>query len=765
VFIAREGYIARVVSRVSPEVPSMLRSLAMVVSAAVLLWHGDAGAQTCAREPVTDRARIGLVLGGGGARGSAHIGVIRVLEEMKVPVDYVAGTSMGSLIGGFYAAGMTSDELEKTVLGIDWGDIFNDETRREDEPFRRKRDDDYALFAPKLGVGRNSTLLPKGAISGQKISYLFEHLASDRARAAHFDDLPIPYRAVAADILTGDKVVLDEGNLAVAMRSSMSIPGVFDPVVIGDHLLVDGGIVDNVPVDVARDMGAQVLIVVSVGSPLATREQLSSLVSVTGQLTGIMIVKNAREQIATLDGDDVLIEPALGTAVTTGSFDKSAEAIKLGYEAADAARAQLARYSLSSEAYAAHRRYIEGCVSALPAVEFVRLDNQSRFSDDVLLDRLNVEVGQPLDAAELERDIQQIYALGYLDLVRYEVVTENDETGIIVHVTQDSRGTRFIEGGLDYSGNDVDSGLNIRVGYLKTDIDETGAELRLLTQLGQDMGFLGELYKPFGRQLRTIFLPQVFWEDFDFIEYDEDGNALNQFAIEDYGASLALGREFSRHAAIFVGLRRYSGDVDVNIGNPEVSDFDFDGGEYTLGFQYDRLDDRYFPSTGSFVTLEYVSSSESLGADAEFDQVTLAAFRAWTKLRNSLQLGLRYYTTLDDDAPVYALFRGGGFTSLSGYRDGELAGQHFGNVFAGYRYEVARTGFFPAYAGLTVEYGNAADDREDIWSEGILNGSLFFGYRSPLGPIYAGFGFAEDGRDAFFLRIGNPFGISRLGVR
>ena len=287
----------------------MLKSFATSVSLLALLWLTTADAQTCARESVSARPKIGLVLGGGGARGAAHIGVIKVLEEMKVPVDYVAGTSMGALIGGFYSAGMTSEQLQTTVLGIDWNELFDDNTPRSEEPYRRKRDDDLALFAPKVGIGKDSSLLPKGAISGQKISFLFERLASDRARVAHFDDLPIPYRAVAADILTGDKVVLGEGNLALAMRSSMSIPGVFDPVVFGDHLLVDGGIVDNVPVDVARDMGADVMIVVSVGSPLATRDQLDTLVSVTGQLTGIMINKNAQQQIATMGSHDVLIVP------------------------------------------------------------------------------------------------------------------------------------------------------------------------------------------------------------------------------------------------------------------------------------------------------------------------------------------------------------------------------------------------------------------------------------------------------------------------
>jgi NTE family protein len=742
----------------------MLKSFATSVSLLALLWHTTADAQTCARESVSARPKIGLVLGGGGARGAAHIGVIKVLEEMKVPVDYVAGTSMGALIGGFYSAGMTSEQLQTTVLGIDWNELFDDNTPRSEEPYRRKRDDDLALFAPKVGIGKDSSLLPKGAISGQKISFLFERLASDRARVAHFDDLPIPYRAVAADILTGDKVVLGEGNLALAMRSSMSIPGVFDPVVFGDHLLVDGGIVDNVPVDVARDMGADVMIVVSVGSPLATRDQLDTLVSVTGQLTGIMINKNAQQQIATMGSHDVLIVPELADKVTTGSFDKSELAITLGYEAADAVRTQLARYSLTPEAYAEHRRYIEGCVSPLPTIDFVRLDNKSRFADSVLFERIHLKSGDPLDTKQLESDVQQIYALGFLEQVRYEVVTEKDRTGILIHVVQDSRGTRFIESGLDIFGNSVDGGVNLRLGYLKTDVDTLGSEFRLLTQWGQDYGVMTELYKPFGDALRWIFLPRLFWENVTYDAFDSDGNATHVLKVKDYGGQVSIGREFGRAAALFAGIRRYAGDVDVSIGDPDVPDFDFDGGDYVLSFQYDRLDDRYYPSSGSGGTLTFVKSDESLGADAEFEQIDIFAVHAWTHLRHTLLLGARLDTTLDDNAPVYALFRAGGFFKLSGFRENELSGQHFGEILAGYRRELSRGGRYKAFAGISLEYGNVADDIEDVWNDALLNGSLYFGYRSPIGPVYAGVGFAEGDRTAYFLRVGNPFGGGRLGL-
>ena len=257
---------------------------AIAVSTFAASAFDAAHAAECARAPSTDRPKIGLVLGGGGARGAAHIGVIQLLQELHVPVDYIAGTSMGSLVGAFYATGMNAEQLNATVRAIDFDTLFKDSTARKDEPYLRKLDDNLGLFGPKLGIGKDSQLLGLGAISGQKISFLFESLTSSRVTEGSFDDLPIPYRAMATDIITGDAVVIDKGNIAVAMRASMSVPGAFDPVIMGNYMLVDGGLANNVPIDVVRRMGADIVIAVDVGTPLEPRENLTSLVSITAQL-------------------------------------------------------------------------------------------------------------------------------------------------------------------------------------------------------------------------------------------------------------------------------------------------------------------------------------------------------------------------------------------------------------------------------------------------------------------------------------------------
>ena len=717
----------------------------------------------CAREPDTGRPKIGLVLGGGGARGAAHIGVIKMLEELQIPIDYITGTSMGALIGGLYATGMNAGELESVVLNLDWNELFNDKTTREDRPFRRKLDDELSLYGPKLGIGADSALLPQGIINGQKISFLLESLTTQRVQTTDFNQLPIAFRAVAADLISGEKYVLKEGNLAQAMRSSMSIPGLFSPVAVNGALLVDGGIVDNVPADVARAMGADKLIVVSVGTPLASAEKLNNLLAITGQISTIMVQTNTRETLRSLTANDILLEPELGTAVQSASFDKVDVAIPIGYAAAEKQRNALAALSISASAYAEHRRYVESCVTGPQIIDFMRLVNKSRFSDSVIQQKLNIPIGQPLDIESLDHDLKQVFALGFLKLVRYEVVEEDSNTGVIISVDQDDRGTDFIEWGLDVIGNGHSSSVNLRLGYLKTDIDELGTEFRGLIQLGEDPGFLAELYKPMGNRLRTIFFPRLTYQNSEFNQFDAAGNKLSEFQVKQLSAEMALAYEFGNYALLSAGIRYLDGSIDIEIGDPAQADIDFTGGEYLVRFEYDRLDDRYFPTRGSLFKLTYLNSNDSLGADAEFEQISTIGFVTHTWGAHNVQLGLRYKTTLDDNAPVYAQFRAGGFFNLSGLEQNEISGQHFGMAMLGYRRRLGEGGFMPAYIGGTLEYGNVAQSSSDIFDEGIWNASLYTGFNTVLGPVYFGIGKAEHRSALIFLRIGNIFGNSSIG--
>jgi len=740
-----------------------IASAVLLIVTLIVVCSPVHAAQQCHKQTVTDRPTIGLVLGGGGARGGAHIGVIRALEELNVPVDYIAGTSMGSIVGGMMAVGMKADEMEESITGIDWNELFEDDTERQDLPYQRKRDDDLGLFGPKLGIGEDSTLLPQGFIAGQKILVLFESVTTARVQPRNFDELPIPFRAIAADISTGDPVVINHSDLALAMRASMSVPAVFNPVPYGDYLLVDGGIANNLPVDVVRDMGADLVIAVNVGTPLLETKKLNNALAITNQRATIMVQKNTRQQIATLTTSDVLITPALGDEVGSGDFSKMAVAAEIGYAAAQEVRAQLAALGIVPAAYQAHRQQIDSCVEGPPVIEFVRIDNRSRFADFVIEDQLRVETGKPLDYAALDHDIKQIYGLGFLELVRYEIVEEEGRTGIVVHAYQDSRGTQFIETGLDLAAGEDSSSFNLRVGYLKTDVGKLGGEFRLAIEVGQDYGIYSELYQPLDRQRRWIVLPTLQWGHFDINQFDDSGDKVRQYGVNQASAGFGLGYEFGRSGIISAGLRRYGGEVKVNIGQPEP-DYDYEGGEYILSLTLDRMDDRYFPGRGFYSSSQYVNSKESLGADAEFEQLITQNFFAHTWNRHTLIGGLHYNITLDNNAPVYALFRAGGLFNMSGYENLRLSGQNYGLAIGSYRFTLKQSGFMPAYTGFSVEYGNVSDSHSGVFRDGIWNGSVYFGYNSPLGPLYAGIGWSDENSVLFFFRMGRIFG-QHLGAR
>jgi NTE family protein len=718
---------------------------------------GNVPETSSCRTPESDRPTIGLVLGGGGARGSAHIGVIKALQELRVPVDCVVGTSMGSLVGALYATGMSVEEMEQTIGAIDWQDLFIDETPREDQPYRRKRDDEvFALFGPKIGIGRDTSLISTGLISGQKISFLFESLVSERVQVTHFDQLPLPFRAVAADLLTGDAVVIEEGSLALAMRASMSVPAVFDPVEWDDKLLVDGGIADNLPVDVARQMGADVIIAVDVGAGGLEREQIKNVLSVVGQLTNLMIMGNVEASRESLTENDVLIKPALGREISSASFARSSEAAAIGYTSTMEEREAVESISLPEAQYADYVAAVDRTTATAPTIEFVRIDNRSQFSDDLILRQLNIEMGKPLDREQLETDIRLIYGLGFLEMVRYEVIEEGDQRGLELYVRQDARGTHYLEWGLDLFADDLTNGFNLRLGYLKTDLDELGSELRVAAQFGREELLVFDLYKYIDRSAKTFVIPRLFAEDREFTEF-VDGEAESVSRINQYGADFALGREFSRHAALSAGIRAYTGDVESVIGDATIDDEEYDAGEYFVDWTYDRLNDRYFPDNGNFARIGYWSSADWLGSDDDYDQLSMAGVFVKSFGPHTILGAVGVDATVGGEAPRYALFSGGGLYSLAGFNPGEIAGPNFGVVSGSYQFRIAR-GFVPTRLGFSVEYGGVADDWEDLFDEGVVHGSVFAGFRTPIGPGYLGYGFGEGGASRWFLKFGRVFG-------
>ncbi|MBV8742980.1 MAG: patatin-like phospholipase family protein, partial [Sinobacteraceae bacterium] len=385
------------------------------------------------------RPRIGLVLSGGGARGAAHVGVLKVLERLHIPIDAIAGTSMGAVVGGLYASGLTAHEIESIMNSLNWQDAFRDRPPREDLTFRRKLEDQNFLVKFPLGLRAGKIQLPKGLITGQKLSQTLRRLTLPVAGIGSFDELPTPFRAVATDLESGEAVVMSAGDLTNAMRASISAPGVFSPAEYQGRLLVDGGIVENLPIDVARSMNVDVLIVVDVGAPLLKRNKLSSAPIISNQMLAIMIQRNSREQLTKLSANDVLIQPSLGD---TSSFDFGVmgRVIASGEAAGNAAEARLASLSVSAhefETYVAHRDALR---QAPPRIDFVKVDDGSGNYSSRLDQLFRDQLGKPLDPDVVARLITTVYGQGDLETLDYRVVRDDERYGLLINARRNSWG-------------------------------------------------------------------------------------------------------------------------------------------------------------------------------------------------------------------------------------------------------------------------------------------------------------------------------------
>ena len=735
-----------------------LRRAGPLVLAAIILapaW-ADAAPSQPSLDRLPHRPRLGLVLGGGGARGAAHIGILRVLERLHIPVDVIAGTSMGAIVGGLYASGMSADELEKALGSIDWPETFDDLPPRADRPFRRKRDDDLYLVKREVGYGEGHVKLASGLIQGQKVELVLEKFTLPVAQVDDFDRLPTPFRAVASDIATGREVRLGHGNLARSIRASMSVPAIFAPVRIDDKLLVDGMVANNVPVNVARAMGAERLIVVDVGSPPLTADKITNILGMAGQLTTILSYRNTELQVESLGPQDVLIRPELGE-MGAGDFPGAMKAVPIGQAAAEQKLAALRRFSVSDEEY---RQWLAARAArrgTVPTVHFVKLDNRSRLSDGVLMVRLRDQIGKPLDPKILDDDIGEIYGLGNFESVRYEVIEQDGQTGILLHAREKSWGPNYLQFGLQLSATDEgDSSWNMGFLFKRTALNRLNGEFRTGVQIGEEPALVLDLYQPLDYQSRYFISSQLFFDKRNFNVFQGD-NQLGTFQVTRLGGEFSAGRTFGTLGELRVGLRRYAGDADVRSGDASLQGFNFDGGEFYTRFSVDKLDNVNFPRSGYSGRLEWLASRTGLGADERFDQIELGSLYTHTWGRNTALVGLRFQSTVEETAPVQNQFRLGGFLHLSGLNINQLTGQHAGIGYAVYMRRIIDVQLLPAYLGASLEAGNVWQDRGDIGQNLIVSGSAFLGVDSPIGPIYLGIGHAEGGHTAGFLFLGRAF--------
>ncbi|MCR8932487.1 MULTISPECIES: patatin-like phospholipase family protein [unclassified Pseudomonas] len=706
------------------------------------------------------RPKIGLVLSGGAARGLAHIGVLKALEEQGIKIDAIAGTSMGAVVGGLYASGYKVDELEKLALSIDWQAALSDAPPREDVPFRRKQDDRDFLVKQKLSFRDDGSLgLPLGVIQGQNLALLLESLLAHTSDTRDFDKLPIPFRAVATDIANGEKVVFRKGHLPQVIRASMSIPAVFAPVELDGRLLVDGGMTDNIPLDVARQMGVDVAIVVDIGTPLRNRKQLTTVVDVLNQSITLMTRSNSEEQLAALKATDVLIQPALAAYGVT-DFGKTQEMIDAGYRATRILDKRLAvlkpKQSQDAELNAARSPG-----QRTPIITAIRVENDSKVDDDVIRYYIRQPVGEPLDLGRLHSDMGTLYGLDYFEQVQYRVVHKGNDHTLVISARGKRSGTDYLRVGLNLS-DDMrgDSAFNLGASYRVNGINRLGAEWLTRAQIGDKQELYSEFYQPLDVGSRYFVAPYASFEAQN-VDSVLDNDPIAQYRVERYGFGLNLGRQIGNNGEVRFGVGEAWGKADVRIGDQDLPSENFNEGFYALKYSYDSLDNVYFPHEGKDISLTLVQYEPGLGSDTRYRQWDFKIDKAMSHGPDTLILGGRYGRTLNDANVVTSSFLLGGARQLSGFREDAISGQNISLMRAVYYRRLTPRAYlpldFPLYAGASLERGRAWNNDNEFDSGYINAASVFIGFDTPLGPLNFSYGLNDADEQAVYLNLGQTF--------
>jgi len=709
---------------------------------------------------LAERPRIGLVLGGGGARGAAHIGVLKELERHRVPIDAIAGTSMGAVVGGLYASGKSPEELEEIVASLDWINALADRPPREDLSFRRKKDDEKYPISLEVGLRDGELILPMGAVQGQQLDLVLRELTIDVSGITNFDELPVPFRAIATDIEKGEAYVMRQGDLAQAIRASMSVPGIFAPTNLDGRLLVDGGIMANLPIDVMRDMDVDIIIAVDVEFPLYSAEDLDSVFAVSEQMLTVLMRRETLRQIELLEEQDILISPQLGLH-GSADFATIMETVGPGEQAALDVSPRLMELAISEQEYAQHLAQRVAIPPLGGALAFVRVLRDGRPASRALESRLNVEAGDEIDTNRLARDAERLYGLDLFEQVSYQLIEENGAMGVEYQTRSKSWGPDTLQFAItlenDFEGS---TAFNVGTRLTRADINSVGAEWRTDLQLGTYPILFSEFYQPLSVGSRFFVAPRLDLKQSNLNAFTAD-DAIARLRISEAELGLDVGAELGSSGEFRVGAYRGGGRTRLQIGDPDIADIKFNTGGLLTRLRFDTRDNARFPSSGIRADLTWNESMPGFGADERFGTVAADLDGTWSRGKNSWQFGLSYATTIDSKDSIPDFFTLGGFLRLSGLERGQISGPHAALAKLVYYRRVGESAGglldVPIYVGVSAEAGNVWQSRSDIdFSSAHINGSIFAGFDSLIGPIYLAAGFGEGGRANYYLFFGSP---------
>ena len=627
------------------------------------------------------RPKVALVFEGGGALGFAHIGVIEWIEAHHIPVDYVAGTSMGGLVGGLYASGMSPQEIANFVGGINWTAVLSGQVPFPALSYRRK--EDRLAFPNRLEFGlKHGFSLPNGLNSGSAVGLLLDEKMLPYYDLKSFDDLPIPFRCVATDMTTGKEHVFKDGSLAQAMRSTMSIPGVFAPVEHGTQVYSDGGAVNNLPVNVARAMGADIVIAVYLDTGPFDRKDLNSLVGVAGRNVEIMVAAN---ELNSMKDANILLKADV-SKFSSSDFEKSAEIIPQGVKVAQEHAAELEKYAVNDadwQAYIAQRNSRRR--TALPEPQFMDIYGMHGVLQTQIANEFTQYVNKPIDTQQIEKTITDLQGTGIYSSISYNLIDKDDKTGLLVRPRLKDYGPPFLNVGLFLSSNnvnDIQLGLGGRATFFG--LAGPGSELRVDASIGQVAGVSGELYKPLIAGKRFFVAPRAYYAQ-HVSAFFSGSQQLAQYTEERNGFGVDFGYQFGSKAELRVGEDYQWYGETLRIGTPIEQAFHITPFVSSAQFQYLGQDSVQVPTRGTEIRSLYTYSTQSPNSSEGYSQ--------WdTKISHFIPVRSRGIifgtgeggTSFGATNLGLAGFSLGGPLRLSAYEQGELLGNDYFLAQAGY---------------------------------------------------------------------------------
>ncbi|HEX4781588.1 MAG TPA: patatin-like phospholipase family protein [Usitatibacter sp.] len=710
------------------------------------------------------RPRIGLVLGGGGARGGAHLGVLEVLEDLHVPVDCIAGTSMGALAGGAYAAGVSPREIQDLVGDTDWIRIFDDTAGREAENMRQKEFDDRYYGGLELGVSRKGVRFREGALAGEKLKLFFNHLVRSELGDRTIQDLALPLSIIGTDIGTGERVAMRSGNLTSAMRASMSVPGLMSPVLRENRKLVDGGLTDNLPVGEVKSLcNPDVVIAVNVGSPLLRPDQVTGVVTVLGQVVNLLTEQNVAKSRALLGPRDIYIEPDLG-GITSTDFPRQLEAAKRGRVAALAASDELRRYAMPGPQFAQWQSGLRlATANTPPVIDKVEIANTRFVNPETVRSAVSQQEGQPLDSQKLSQDLVSEYSQGDLHSLDYSVLRERDKTILRITPVEKPWGPDYLRFGMGLATDfRAESLYNVRALYRRTWLNSLDGEWLLGGQIGSLQNLVTEFYQPLDLRQRT-FVQASASASLHKTPLFVNGDRVAVYRIQDNEVRVEGGMNIGAIGQARLGwTEKHLGSVlDTGPSAFLNSSERVTGPEFALSL--DTYDQAFFPTRGFKLDVTHFDAQRVWANDPLFGPYSRSEARfgaAWSHNRFTFLGGLEGGTAFKGSLPLADAFTLGGPRRMSGFAvDQMLGGDYtFGRLEAQYRLNWASPLWgLTLIAGLTAEAGRMnkllTDQSLAGWQHSY---GAYLAANTFLGPVYFGVADAKNGKGRFYLFIGTP---------